>query len=278
EKDWLKRDFFQKHKFSRSSHNLPIVVDFLYHPEAAFWFDHHLSTFKRRDWRKSFRTSKYHNWDPEYDSCCHLVLDALKNKFGYKPPRYLVELARWLDIIDGFNYKSAKQVINMKEPALQFDAFVDSKEKRNSGTSEKFIKILSEQPVRKIILRKDVRKVLSRERRVRRKTMDFYGKNIQIFGNISFIDISESKLPKSSVIHYYLSPGINYSLTLSKRESGLFHVTFASNPWAKNKNKTNLGNLFVKYGGGGHRDIGATDIKSLKSAKGIIMKVIDKFR
>src|SRR5581483_7562722 len=56
---YLKENFFATHKLFKGKRNPPIIVDFAFHPKAAWWFDHHPTTFKREEWREKFKPSKY---------------------------------------------------------------------------------------------------------------------------------------------------------------------------------------------------------------------------
>src|SRR5271170_6585603 len=127
---WLNEKFLEKHKIfrdgQRARHNPAIIVDFPFHPQAAFWFDHHIRPFRKPGWEKKFKPDESHRFAPEYRSACHLVYDSLSEGFGWKPPAHLRELVKWLDIIDFANYKSAKQTIEMKEPALQANVFIEN--------------------------------------------------------------------------------------------------------------------------------------------------------
>ncbi|HKE00721.1 MAG TPA: hypothetical protein VKE69_06905, partial [Planctomycetota bacterium] len=41
------------------------VVDFHFHPRAAFWFDHHPTTFLTEEWRRLYAPSERWRFDPE---------------------------------------------------------------------------------------------------------------------------------------------------------------------------------------------------------------------
>src|SRR5882672_7372494 len=58
--EWLDEDFFNKHKLFKGKRNLAVVVDFPYHPKAAFWFDHHLLPFRKKVWGDKFKPDQSH--------------------------------------------------------------------------------------------------------------------------------------------------------------------------------------------------------------------------
>ncbi len=42
---WIDDKFLEKNKLFKGKHSPAIIVDFPYHPQAAFWFDHHIRPF-----------------------------------------------------------------------------------------------------------------------------------------------------------------------------------------------------------------------------------------
>ena len=89
---WLDDDFFTNHRLFKGRRNAPVVLDFPFHPGTAFWFDHHLSPFKKEAWRKSSVSDKTHAYRPQYFSCCHMTYDMLKRNFKWRPPAYFKQL------------------------------------------------------------------------------------------------------------------------------------------------------------------------------------------
>jgi oligoribonuclease NrnB/cAMP/cGMP phosphodiesterase (DHH superfamily) len=79
---WLDERFFEKHKLFKGRRNPAIIVDFPYHPAAAFWFDHHIRPFRKNGWEGKFTPDKCRRYDDSYRSACHLALDSLSKGFG----------------------------------------------------------------------------------------------------------------------------------------------------------------------------------------------------
>jgi len=184
---WLSEDFFKKHKLFKGQRNPAIVVDFLYHPKAAWWFEHHPTTFKKPEWAKRFRADQQHHLAPQYPSCTHLVYDALRKNFGWKPPRHIKELVKWLDVIDGAQYRSARQTIEFKEPALQVNEFVEMKLHRATG-NKRLIELLATEPLDAIARLPEVRRFVKKLRKEYAKGLAFIKKNTKIVGGVSFLD------------------------------------------------------------------------------------------
>ncbi|MEK7181477.1 MAG: hypothetical protein AAB738_04085 [Patescibacteria group bacterium] len=258
----------------RKSINPVVIFDFYFHPKAAFFFDHHRTTFVKRSWQKSFRPNKYRYLDFSYKSCASLVLATLKKHFQYHPPRHIVELARWADFVDAAEFSSAKQTIEIKEPVLQLDAFIDATSKNDSLAW--LIELMREKPIQNIIKLKKIQKVLGSVKAKIKKGLDYTQKNLQIYENVVFLDLTKTNIPRVRFAPHYFVPNLSYVLTLM-RENKDFKISAGGNPWRPESCKINLGlYLKKKYGGGGHkRAAGISGIKTKEQGLKIIKELIE---
>jgi oligoribonuclease NrnB/cAMP/cGMP phosphodiesterase (DHH superfamily) len=274
---WLDPNFFKKHKLFKGPRNPAIIVDFIYHPAAAFWFDHHPTTFKRDDWRKKFKPDKFHQLQPHYLSNCHLTYTALKQDFGWKPEKHFVELVKWLDVIDGARYRSSKQTLELKEPALEVDAFIDETD-HNKKETVAIIKLLSEKPLSTIAKMPKVQKAARTMRKSNIKGLSFYRKNMKVFDDVTLIDLSSTDIKSLRYAPYYLRPKILYGMRITRRD-GLYHIGIGANPWIKGAalkkhRDVHIGELLKKYGGGGHKGAGAGEFKTMGDVQRAVAEMI----
>lgn len=274
---WLKEGFFKKHKFFRGKRNPAIVVDFLYHPKAAFWFDHHPTTFKRWDWEKKFRPNKFRNWDPEYPSCCSQVFSKLVKHFGFKPPRHLKELAKWLDIVDGARYKSARQVIEMKEPALQIAEFIDRESTKSSLAW--LIELLAQKSVKKVSRLPKIRKTVGKMHAEMKKARNYCGKTMKIFGKVAVVDASKNISFREQLrfMPFYLRSDIAYAIRI-KKIGKKPAISFGANPWRPRSNKIDIGKFLKEhFNGGGHKVVGGAEFRNRKALEKAVSEIIKRF-
>ncbi|TSC82197.1 MAG: phosphoesterase DHHA1 [Parcubacteria group bacterium Gr01-1014_20] len=260
-------------KVISKSKNKVAIFDFYYHPRATFWFDHHRTTFKKTKWQKVFKQTKFHILKPEYLSCCRLVMDYLRKNFGYKPSEHVRELAKWLEVVDGARYKSPKQAIEIKEPALQIDAYID--ENSSGGKPlEWLIESLSRKSLRSLANDKRVRSATVLVRKKIKAGLVFQKKHLQIYDRVAFVDLS-SNVYRVRFGPHYLYPKLNYVITMLKTE-GMFRISVGGNPWRRSSCNLDLGDLVrKKYGGGGHKyAAGIAGIKSRGEALRIVNELI----
>lgn len=280
--DFLKKNNSKIQNFTPVNYNLkykwtdfkfkknPIIVDFYFHPQAKFWFDHHETTFIKNEWKKDFKPNKYYHFNPQYKSCCSLIVNQLQKIWGYKPSKHILNLSKWLDIIDGANYKSAKQTIILKDSALQIDAFIDNNKKYILW----LIKKLPYFSLKEIASSPKIKNFLKKEKEKRKEILKIYYKNLKIFYNkIAFIDKTKIK-GNLRYAPFYFYPNILYSIILRKKK--VYIISLGVNPWKRNKNKIHIGKFLRKhFKGGGHKTVGGAEFKTKKEALKAIEKIIN---
>ncbi|HVM76981.1 MAG TPA: hypothetical protein VMU07_02415 [Candidatus Paceibacterota bacterium] len=266
--DWLDEKFFEKHKLFRGRRNPPIIVDFLYHPAAAWWFEHHPTTFKKPEWEKRFRADRQHRLEPQYPSCCHLVCAALQKDFAWKAPRHISELVKWLDVIDGAQYKSAKQTIELKEPALRVNEYIE-RQSHTKAENAWLVKALSERPLASIANEPKVKQLIRFVKEQDKKGIAFYKKHATVVGRVCYIDRTDVDITFAHYTAQYVFPKAMYFVRLSDRD-GQYHVNVGINPWPRSLRRRGLvhvGNMLKPFKGGGHEGVGGVEFKTRKEAE-----------
>jgi hypothetical protein len=261
---WIKEDFFTKHHLFTGKRFAPVVLDFPFHPGAAFWFDHHPAAFKKEAWQKKFHEDQTHIYRPRYFSCCHMVYAMLVRNFTWHPPKYFGELIEWLDIIDGARYASAKQTLAMKEPAFTVSNFIDA-QGRNPKIAEWLIRQLAAAPLHDAAKIPKVAAAGRHARKIVARNLAFYRKHLVLRGATTFIDLIGQEDKMLRFAPYYLFPKLRYGVRATMKGS-FYHVGVGENPWLKNRRRIHIGRLLKKYGGGGHADAGGVEFKTKEAA------------
>jgi hypothetical protein len=272
--DWLDERFFDKHKLFKGKRNPVIIVDFPFHPQATWWFDHHGSAFRKENWRKKFRPTKFRHYDPKYKSCCGQVAAILKRDFGWKPPVYFKELLVWGDILDGALYRSARQTLELKEPALQINAFL-VKSSSDPKASGPFIRLLAEQPLAVIAKRKEVQLAVREAKQDIVKASRYVKQHLEIYGNTGYIFFPGPQFAKPRFIPYFQNPKLLFAVRIFKRNR-LFHLGVGQNPWHRKENHFDLGKMLQEYGGGGHKGVGAAEFKDKRSVVKAAKEIVER--
>jgi hypothetical protein len=274
--DYLKENFFTAHRLFKGKRNPAIVVDFPFHPKAAWWFDHHGGPFRKKGWKEKFKPSAFLHHDPEYASCCGQVAAVLKKEFGWKLPARLENMVHWGDIIDGAKYRSARQTIELKEPALQIDAFFDRHD-RSPAVNKRFVTLLAEKSLPAIAKRPEVRQTVHRAKREITLATAYVKKNITVAGRVARLYFSQPEFSKPRFLPYYLYPWLLYLVRFFEVD-GQYKLSIGQNPWRAKEGTVNLGQLISRYaGGGGHFGVGAAEFKTRGAVEKAAQEMVDYF-
>src|SRR5689334_21879398 len=90
------------------------IVDFLYHPDADFWADHHSTPFLGIS-RPPTNKLKYFIYDSSAGSCAYLLWSHLCKKLKYRNDRF-AELVKWAEKIDAARYESVDEALSASAP------------------------------------------------------------------------------------------------------------------------------------------------------------------
>ncbi len=251
-----------------------IIVDFLYHPKASWWFDHHQTSFIADKWRKGFKSDQNHAFGSTKKSACDLISGHFKKEFNYKPPKFIADLVKWATIIDSASYKSAKEALESKQPAIKLAKATNPINFENNAGAKYFetmIKSLASEPIVKTIQIPIFRKEIKRIDKMNQGIKKVFKNISTTTDKILFIDGTKTKAQLSNYRGYYFYPKINYAITLEFYGS-YYHLSVGKNLWKKMPTRVHIGKMLNKYGGGGHKTVGGVD----KRTKSEILKIAEK--
>ncbi|HUP62769.1 MAG TPA: hypothetical protein VNA69_20380 [Thermoanaerobaculia bacterium] len=227
------------------------VVDFLYHPDAAFWADHHRSTFLNDDMRRDFarRSDRHIVYDHQADSCAGLLWRHLHATASYRNPHF-AELVLWAEKIDAARYESVEEALSFEHPALQISA---SMALSTNGYSEFLVRALSEQSLEEVSMLPEVRERFLEFRRATREGLQRMRDAASLRDGIVVFDVDAHDVVVPRYAPYLFFPDARYSVGLVRREDEA-KITAMRNPWMEFESVA-LGDIFTRYGGGGHRRV-----------------------
>ena len=235
-----------------------VIVDFKYSasPRITWWFDHHQSAFLTPQDAEHYRNGdKSHKfYDPELKSCTKFLAQVAQEKFGFDP-RPVEELVRWADIIDGAQFQSPQEAVEMAEPAMKLTMAIEST--NDHEFLPRLIPYLVKEPLAQVIAEPFVAAVIPPLLERHRKSIAILRQRAECRQGTIYFDISDQDLEGyNKFIPYYLHPESVYSVGLSS-SSFRVKVAVGSNPWTGRQNLVNLAKICERYGGGGHARVGA---------------------
>lgn len=271
EQKWASPDFFK----NTSDDERVVILDFFYHPRADFWFDHHPTTFLKKEWRKNFQETKFQKIDSSYYSATHLVKDSLVSGFHYKPSKFIQSLVYWADIIDGARYRNPQEATFSNKPAILLAAII-YKHRENHQFLNQLVQFLAKLPFSKImeipVIKKNVKAII-KERQTASK---FFEENMKFYDNkVAFIDLSSKiTIPHLRFFSYFYNPKVIYTVAITKGKN-LFYLHLHYNPWKHQKPKIDLGKFLKKYNGGGHLKAAGAEFESKTKTYQAVKEIID---
>ena len=234
------------------------IVDFKYSasPKITWWFDHHQSAFltpqDAEHYRKGDKSQKF--YDPEFKSCTKFLAHVAQEKFGFDP-RPVEELVRWADIIDGAQFRSPQEAVEMADPAMKLTMAIEST--NDDDFLPRLIPYLVSEPLSQVIEEPFVAAVIPPLLERHRKSIEILRQRSECRQGTIYFDISDQDLEGyNKFIPYYLHPQSVYSVGLSS-SSFRVKVAVGSNPWTRRNSLVNLAKICERYGGGGHARVGA---------------------
>ncbi len=123
------------------------IVDFKYsaNPKLTWWFDHHQSAFLSPEDEEHYRARHLRPEVPrrQYQVLHQVHRHGRREKFGYEAPD-LAELVQWADIVDGAQYASAEEAVDLRSAAMQLVLVIEGVE--SSGQVQQIIRWMQREP------------------------------------------------------------------------------------------------------------------------------------
>jgi len=241
------------------------VVDFLYHPQAEFWADHHLTTFLDEESRKHFERRKGPAlvYDERADSCAGLLWSYLAREFNHRNSRYN-EMVQWAEKIDAARYESVQEAIFSSAPALRISAglALGSAE----GYCEELVRAFRSRSLEQIADRPEVQARFERVQTLTQAGLDRFTAAARLENDgIVVFDVDGKGALISRYAPYYFFPEARYSAGIVRWEGGT-KITTMRNPW-REFDSVSLGKICEKLGGGGHQRVGSIMLRGERAGE-----------
>jgi hypothetical protein len=257
------------------------IVDFKYStdPRLTWWFDHHQSAFLTPEDAEHFKrdASGKKMYDPTFRSCTKYIATVARERFGFEAPD-LDELVHWADIVDGAQYASPKEAVELRQPAMQLTLVIEGS--KGSETVQRIIRKMRREPLAAIAQDQEIRALYEPLYTRHVTSIDVIGKKSVCSDGVVFFDLVGLDMEGyNKFIPYYLFPNSTYTVSVST-SSFRTKVSVGSNPWVKKPLKYNLATICERYGGGGHPRVGAIsfEIGAVEAARKAAGEIASELR
>ena len=252
--------------------DVSFVLDYIFHPQATYWFDHHQTGLNGYDGPLD---PNRHFFNPEKTSCALLIWEVLYNTFNYRNLNFQ-NLVKWADKIDSAQF-SLEELINCEEKALKIHLSlgIEADNAYLIELTRLFIHyqdyLISSQTHLPLIVWWRFEKA----KKMRTEVMEEFKKKA-IFdpeSKMVFFTMSQDFLI-CRWAPYYFYPECLYVVGILFMRNGRYMIIVNTNPWRQSKQFINLGALCASYGGGGHPRVGAITVNTASEAQSISEKII----
>jgi hypothetical protein len=238
------------------------VVDFRYttSERLGWWFDHHISGIVGPEERAHFDadTSGHKIFDPSYGSCCKLIADSARERFGLDVSA-LDDLVYWADMIDSASFTSARMAVELREPALQLMTVIEV-HGDDAFLAPRIEQLAQGARIEEIALAEPVRKLFMPLQEEHQRVCDqIRGRATFEAGVVHFDLVGSGQDRYNKFIPYWLYPESRYCVAVTASRSRA-KISVGSNPWAPVPRTHNIAQICARYGGGGHEVVGAISL------------------
>jgi hypothetical protein len=242
------------------------IVDFLYHPSADFWADHHATSILTKEAEADYQRRRAEfplYFDEQAGSCASLLFRHLSDALAGKP--HFSEMVAWAEKIDSARYVSVEEAILGDAPALRVNRSIQLEP--DADYARLLCKELRTHPLHYVAALDEVKKRHDEVERRTRTGLRQVEKRIKM--ELGDVATFEAEPAKEEIINrysaYYFAPDARYSVGIIHSEDGTA-ITAMRNPWREFPS-IELGKIFSKFGGGGHQRVGAIFIPKNESQR-----------
>lgn len=229
------------------------VVDFLYHPQAEFWADHHPTAFLRDHLKADFESHKNGSrfYDRKSGSCASLLWRELGGTLG--PDPRLEEMVLWAEKIDSATYDSVDEALSASHAAiiLSRSLAIEADQKYCTFLITKLQHVSLDEAIRA----SEVQNRFVRAQELGTLGLDRVRQTIRLEEEVAVYEASSEGVLMNRYSPYHFYPQARYSIGITHSKHST-KITAMRNPWI-NFDCVNLGEFMRKFGGGGHQRVGS---------------------
>jgi hypothetical protein len=251
------------------------VVDFLFHPDADFWVDHHQTTFLTPVLEAHFRrvSSPDLFYDAGASSCAEVIW---RRAYRTLRERRFRDMVVWARRIDGARYNSVEEAVLGDAPPLRINlSFL-------RDSSPEYCRFLVEslrvKSMAEVAASRQVDTLYQSARKAIKNGQKLFGKaaRLEKDGIVVFHVEKNGNAIMSRYAPYLAFPHARYSLGITDTGRGAA-ITAMRNPWRRIKSVP-LGQIFSHYGGGGHQRVASVLVKDVHEAKRTLDSILTDIR
>src|SRR3989344_2395192 len=241
-----------------------VVVDFLYHPEADWWLDHHVSSFVKPMWQENFVADKQHSFAPNEKSCAGQVYRFLEREYNVRWPGHFKSWVDLVDMGDSATWPTIEAALDLDSPIHKFSTIIDNYIEDETRIEyiefkKQVIEVICAGQVENFISSPEFKLTLDKGKLEQEKSFEIVRNNFKLEDKVAVAREIPENLHEgtSRFIPFAVFPTSKYQALVMKT-GGAYKLRMSKNPWTKGPWPLNLGAIAheLQVGGGGHDGIG----------------------
>jgi hypothetical protein len=236
-------------------------------PRVTWYFDHHQTAFATDQDRAFFTeripTGRYVH-DAACTSCTKLIANTARERFGVKLDD-LAELIHWADVIDSAAFATPAEALDRSNPVMRLAAVIE-----RHGDDRLLSELVPELMAHRLLAVASSERVDRRYEKIAAQHehfVDVVRKRAQRQGRVVLVDLTDEPLESiGKFVTYALHPDAAYSVIIGALKTSA-KISVGHNPWSGQPNDKDISAICARYGGGGHRFVGAVQFPKGEVAK-----------
>jgi len=237
------------------------VVDFLYHPAAILWADHHPTTFLSQEAKDNYQSCQT-NSECLYDSSAPSCAGLMWRKWSPRlrdVPAHFEELVQWADKIDSARYGSIEEAISLPSAALRINLALGTA--KEADFSQRLVRLFRAMPLEAVAAQPEVCQEYEKGRILQQQGLERLRNAVHLNDqSIVVFDVDGDGVLVNRYAPFHFFPDARYSagVVRSRDKCGQSRckITAMRNPWIEFQSAL-LGQMCAVLGGGGHRRVGS---------------------
>ena len=256
------------------------LLDFRYadHPKLTHYIDHHATAFRdAAEQAKALESAalgqRVVHFDPYAKSCAGLIVRAARDHGLELLNAELIALA---DQVDSASFPNAEEPFFAESPGLRLADVAE----RHADTAfvSRLCPLLIERPLAEIATLPEIVEKANAIALNKTRFLAAVKASGQLRGEVAVVDLTTAKgvTVAGKFATYLAFPRCRYSATLLRTQEQL-KLGIGHNPFAEMPRQHDIGALCRRYGGGGHRAVGAINFaaQDLDSARRVLSEVAE---
>jgi hypothetical protein len=189
-----------------------------------------------------------------------------------------VDLIHWADVIDGAQYETAAEAVDLAAPALKLMLVIEAS--RDQEVMDRILDGMRSGGLDNLVVDPLVEGAFRPLYERHRQMIDIIRNEGKFDRGVLHFDLSGYDAEGySKFIPYYLFPECVYSVGVSL-SSSRSKVSVGFNPWSPSPRRHNLASICERYNGGGHAVVGAISYRpdQIELARQTALEIVSELR